>query len=90
MFNEANNISSAYMVKDCISNAYVLESDLVLSNEKLIAEITLPADIVFKNKGKITSLKNLINNDYIKVNVSLQDRTMNLRIAPYQTIWLEL
>ena len=34
--------------------------------------------------------KLLINNDDIKVNVSFQDRTMNLRIAPYQTIWLEL
>lgn len=61
-----------------------------LSNEKLIAEVTLPAGIVFKNKRRITSLKNLINNDNIKVNISLQNRTMNLRISPYQTIWLEL
>ena len=61
-----------------------------LSDKKLIGEITLPVDVVFKNKGKITSLKNLINDDDIKVNVSLQDRTMHLRIAPYQTIWLEL
>lgn len=38
MYNEANNISSAYMVKDCLCNAYVLESDLVLSNDKLIRE----------------------------------------------------
>lgn len=36
MFNEANNISSAYMIKDLLENAYVLESDLVLSNPKLI------------------------------------------------------
>ena len=61
-----------------------------LSDEKLIAEITLPADVVFKNKGKITALKNLINDDNIKVNISLQNRTMHLRISPYQTIWLEL
>lgn len=61
-----------------------------LSKEKLIAEISLPADVIFKNKGRITSLKNLINNDNIKVNISLQNRTMHLRISPYQTIWLEL
>lgn len=36
MYNEANNISSAYLIKDLLENAYVLESDLVLSNSKLI------------------------------------------------------
>lgn len=36
MYNEANNISSAYLVKNLLENAYVLESDLVLSNPKLI------------------------------------------------------
>lgn len=36
IYNEANNISSAYMVKDLLENAYVLESDLVLSNTNLI------------------------------------------------------
>ncbi len=61
-----------------------------LSKEKLIAEVTLPADIVLKNKGQITSLKNLINNDNIKVNISMQNRTMHLRLAPYQVLWLEL
>lgn len=38
LYNEANNISSAYVVKDLFSNAYVLESDLILSNDKLIRE----------------------------------------------------
>ncbi len=61
-----------------------------LSDEKLIAQITLEANIVLKNKGTIKSLKNLINNDNIKVDISLQNRTMNLRLAPYQTLWLEL
>lgn len=37
-YNEANNISSAYMIKDYFERAYVLESDLLLSNEKLIRE----------------------------------------------------
>ena len=64
--------------------------DLWAFNEKIVAEITLPADVVFKNKGKITTLRNLVNDDDIKVDISLQNRTMHLRVAPYQTIWLEL
>lgn len=35
-YNEANNISSAYLVRDKFCNAYVLESDLYLYNSKLI------------------------------------------------------
>lgn len=61
-----------------------------LSDKKLTANITLPTDIIFKKKGHITSLKNLINNDNIKVDISLQNRTMHLRLSPYQTLWLEL
>lgn len=36
IYNEANNISSAYVVRDMLSNAYVLESDLLLYNKDLI------------------------------------------------------
>lgn len=36
MYNEANNISSAMVVRYMFQNAYVLEADLVLSNPKLI------------------------------------------------------
>ena len=35
-YNEANNILSAYLVKNLLESSYVLESDLVLSNPKLI------------------------------------------------------
>ena len=35
-YNESNNISSAYLVKDKFANSYVLESDLVLYNKDLI------------------------------------------------------
>lgn len=35
-YNEMNNISSAYMVKDKFKNSYVLESDLVLYNPDII------------------------------------------------------
>lgn len=36
LYNDANNISSALMVKDYFENAYVLESDLVLYNPDII------------------------------------------------------
>lgn len=36
MYNEANNISSAAAVKDILSNAYVLEADLYLTNPAII------------------------------------------------------
>ena len=36
MYNETNNISSAYYARDLFENAYVLESDLYLSNPCLI------------------------------------------------------
>ena len=35
-YNEANNISSAYLVRDKFANSYVLESDLLLYNKDLI------------------------------------------------------
>ena len=35
-YNEANNISSAYLVRDKFANSYVLESDLYLYNQDLI------------------------------------------------------
>ena len=61
-----------------------------LSHEKLYADITLPLDIILKNEGNIRSLKNLINGDNIKVNISLKNKTMHLRVAPYQVLWLDL
>ena len=62
-----------------------------LSGEKLIAEITIPMSVVLgAEDNKITSFKNLINGDDVKVNVSLKNRTMNLRIAPYGVVWLKL
>lgn len=35
-YNKANNISSAYVMKDIMANAYVLESDLFLYNKRVI------------------------------------------------------
>jgi maltose alpha-D-glucosyltransferase/alpha-amylase len=61
-----------------------------LSKDKLIAEITLPLNIIIKKQGKITHMKNLVNRDVVKVNISTTNRTMHLRLAPYQIVWLEL
>ncbi len=80
-----NNL--AYIRKNKNSEILVINN---LSKDKLIANITLEPDIILKNKGHITSLKNLINGENIKVNISLQNRQMHLRLAPYQTLWLEL
>lgn len=38
LYNEANNISSILAAGDILSNAYVLESDLLLYNPKLITK----------------------------------------------------
>ena len=35
-------------------------------------------------------VKNLVNGDDVNVNVSLKNRTMHLRIAPYGVVWLKL
>jgi len=61
-----------------------------LSGEKLVAEVTLPINIVLKKQGRILHLKNLINNDDIRVNISTKNRTMHLRLAPFQIVWLEI
>jgi len=62
-----------------------------LSGEKLIAEITLPVNVILgAEENHITSFKNLVNGDDVKVNISLKNRTMHLRIAPYGVAWLKL
>lgn len=38
LFNEANNISSALKAKDLLTNAYVFEADLLISNPKIITK----------------------------------------------------
>ena len=47
-YNEANNISSAYLVRDKFKNAYVLESDLVLYNQKLIRKYEYQSNFLGK------------------------------------------
>ena len=69
IYNEANNISSAYVVRDMLANAYVLESDLVLYNKDVIRKyeytsnyLGLPVDrtddwCFETKKGYITKLR---------------------------------
>ena len=87
ILNTKSKSNFAYIRKNKEQQILVVNN---LSKEKLIAEITLPKGLIFKKQGKITSLKNLINNDNIKVNLSVPNNTMHLRIAPYQVLWLEL
>ena len=47
-YNEANNISSAYLVKDKFANAYVLESDLYLYNPNLIRKYEYQSNFLGK------------------------------------------
>lgn len=67
-YNEANNIGSAYLFKDQIENAYVLESDLVLYNPEVIRKyeystnyLGMKVDVTddwcfYTNKGFISKL----------------------------------
>ena len=47
-YNESNNISSAYLVRNLLSNAYVLESDLYLYNPKLIRKYEYHSNFLAK------------------------------------------
>ena len=47
-YNEANNISSAYVVKDLFANSYVLESDLYLYNPNLIRKYEYQSNFLGK------------------------------------------
>lgn len=47
-YNEANNIGSALKFKDLMANAYILESDLVLSNPDIIRKYELHTNYMGK------------------------------------------
>ncbi len=61
-----------------------------LSKDKSIVEIKLPSYIILRNNGHITSLRDLITNDNVSVDISLKKRTMHLKTAPYEVLWLQL
>ena len=62
----ASKSNFAYIRKNADQQILVINN---LSSDKLVAEITLPKNIILKNEGHITSLKNLVNGDDIKVNI---------------------
>lgn len=73
-YNEANNISSAFLVRHLMQNAYVLEADLVLSNPKLITKyqyvsnyLGVPTnytdDWCFETKNKLITKVKIGGND---------------------------
>ena len=47
-YNEANNISSAYLIRDKFANSYVLESDLYLYNQDLIRKYEYHSNFLCK------------------------------------------
>ena len=46
VYNEANNISSALLARNLLSNSYVFEADLLLSNPKIIKKYHYTSDFL--------------------------------------------
>lgn len=51
-FNEANNIGSALVAKDLLSNAYVFEADLLISNPSIIKKYHYTSDFLAIKKER--------------------------------------
>lgn len=52
MYNEANNISSALVARYMLSNAYVFEADLLISNPKIIKKYHYQSDFLGIKKDR--------------------------------------
>ena len=52
VYNEANNISSSMVARYLLSNAYVLEADLVISNPKIIPKYHYTSDFLAIKKDR--------------------------------------
>ena len=52
VYNEANNISSAMVARYMLSNAYVFEADLLISNPKIITKYHYPSDFLAIKKDR--------------------------------------
>ncbi|MBO5411698.1 MAG: NTP transferase domain-containing protein [Clostridia bacterium] len=52
LYNEANNISSALRAKQLLSNAYVFEADLLISNPKIITKYHYTSDFLAIKKDR--------------------------------------
>ncbi len=52
VYNEANNISSALVARYLLSNAYVFEADLLISNPKIISQYHYTSDFLAIKKNR--------------------------------------
>ena len=52
MYNEANNISSSLVARYMLSNAYVFEADLLISNPRIIKKYHYRSDFLAIKKGR--------------------------------------
>ena len=65
IYNEANNISSAYLVRDKFANSYVLESDLYLYNSDLIRKYEYQSNFLGKKVERTDDWCFEVKNDII-------------------------
>ena len=92
-YNEANNISSAYLVRDKFDNAYVLESDLYLYNPNIIKKYEYQSNFLAKyvdvtddwcfetKKGIITKQKVGGYNCYQMVGISYYTKEDSIKMS---------
>ena len=97
LFNEANNISSAMLIKDKLENAYVCEADLVVMNPKLIRKYEYESNYlgiykevsddwclkVKNNKMKIADMVVGAQNAYQMVGISYWNEEDGKKLASY-------
>ena len=84
LYNEANNISSAWCVRNKLENAYVLEADWILHNHKLIKKyqynsnflgipVTRTDDWCFVTKNGVIQTQQ-VGGEIIEKNIGTQNR----------------
>ena len=60
LYNEANNISSAMVARYMLSNAYLFEADLLISNPKIIKKYHYRSDFLSIEKAELKVLPSFI------------------------------
>ena len=66
VYNEANNISSSLIAKDLLSNAYVFEADLLISNLKIIKKYHYSSEFLAIKKNRSDDWCFKVKNGIIK------------------------
>ncbi len=66
MYNEANNISSALLASHMLSNAYVFEADLLLSNPNIIKKYHYTSDFLAIKKDRTDDWCFIVKDGVIK------------------------